>query len=114
MNFKYVMKKVLVDKATDFKTRSDRPEYWWFTLYASIILVLAMLIDNYVIGLTFFSFLDPFGEVNESGILTLIWLLVTLVQSISVTARRLHDRGHSGWWQLMFFIPILNLSLIHI
>ena len=59
MNFKYVMKKVLVDKATDFKTRSDRPEYWWFTLYASIILVLAMLIDNYVIGLTFFSFLVP-------------------------------------------------------
>ena len=51
---------------------------------------------------------EPFGKTTDSGVLTALWMLVTLVQSLSVTARRLHDRGHSGWWQLLFVIPGLN------
>lgn len=108
MHFKEIMKTVLVDRATDFNTRSNRPEFWWFTLYAMIVAGLLMLIDNYVINYTFFSIVDPFSDQQESGILVLIWFLATLVQSLSLTARRLHDRGHSGWWQLLFFIPVLN------
>ena len=103
-----IMKTVLVTRATDFNGRSERPEFWWFTLYATIIAGLLMLVDNYVLGVTFFSILEPFGEMKESGVLVLLFMLATLVQSISVTARRLHDRGRSGWWQLMFVVPVLN------
>jgi len=35
--------------------------------------------------------------------------LATLPASLSVTVRRLHDRGHSGWWVIAFFVPVLNL-----
>jgi uncharacterized membrane protein YhaH (DUF805 family) len=108
MHFIKIMKTVLVDRATDFYTRSDRPEFWWFTLYAMIVAGLLMLIDNYIINYTFFSIVDPFGDMNESGVLVLLFFLGTLIQSLSLTARRLHDRGHSGWWQLLFFIPVLN------
>ena len=108
-----IMKTVLVTRATDFNGRSERPEFWWFTLYATIIAGLLMLVDNYVLGVTFFSILEPFGEMKESGVLVLLFMLATLVQSISVTARRLHDRGRSGWWQLMFIVPILNFIVIY-
>ena len=37
MDFISVMKTVVVDRATDFNGRSDRPEYWWFCLYATLI-----------------------------------------------------------------------------
>ena len=102
------MKTVLVDRATDFNGRSDRPEFWFFSLYISIIAVLLGLVDNYVIGFTFWSILEPFGEMEECGVLVALFMLATLVQSISLTARRLHDRGRSGWWQLMFVVPGLN------
>lgn len=108
MHIMKIMKTVLVDRATDFNGRSERPEFWWFTLYATIIAGLLMLVDNYVLGFTFFSILEPFGEMKESGVLVLLFMLATLVQSISVTARRLHDRGRSGWWQIMFVVPLLN------
>ena len=107
------MKTVLVTRATDIDGRSDRPEYWWFTLYATIVLGLLMVVDNYVLGLTFFSILEPWGEMQESGVLVMLFTLATLVQSICLNARRLHDRGHSGWWQLMLIVPFLNFIVIY-
>ena len=107
------MRTVLFDRATDFNGRSDRPEYWYFTLYASIIAGLLMLVDNYALGFTFWSMLEPFGDNPESGVLTMLFLFATLVQSISVTTRRLHDRGRSGWWQLGLIVPFLNFIVFY-
>ena len=107
------MKTVLVERATDINGRSDRPEYWWFTLYACIVFALLAVVDYYVIGFTFFSILDPFGELNESGVLVALFTVATLVQSICLNARRLHDRGHSGWWQLALIVPFLNFIVIY-
>ena len=107
------MKTVLVTRATDINGRSDRPEYWWFTLYACIVFGLLAVVDYYVIGLTFFSILDPFGELQESGVLVALFTLATLVQSICLNARGLHDRGHSGWWQLGLIVPFLNFMVFY-
>ena len=101
------MKTVLVDRWKDWSGRSNRPEYWFFTLYASIIAFLAMGIDH-LIGFQFFNWFDPFAENNNAGIFVLVWILATLPASLSVTVRRLHDRGHSGWWLIACFVPFLN------
>jgi len=106
------MKTVLVTRATDINGRSNRPEYWFFTLYASLVAFVAMGIDS-LIGFTFFNWFDPFAENNNAGIFVLAWMLATLVQSICLNARRLHDRGHSGWWQLGFIVPGLNIIVIY-
>ena len=108
-----IMKTVLVTRATDINGRSDRPEYWWFTLYACIVFGLLAVVDNFVLGFTFFSILEPWGEMQESGVLVALFTLGTIVQSITLTARRLHDRGHSGWWQLMLIVPFLNFIVIY-
>ena len=108
-----IMKTVLVTRATDFNGRSDRPEYWWFCLYATLIALGCMATDYFLIGYTFFSMTEPFSTNYDSGVLTAIWMLVTFIQSLSLTARRLHDRGHSGWWQLMFVVPVLNFIVIY-
>ena len=113
MNIFSNFKTVLWEKATDINGRSDRPEYWWFTLYATIVYGLCALVDNYLLGYTFFSIVEPWGEMQESGVLVAIWVLVTLVQSICLNARRLHDRGHSGWWQLGVIVPGLNFIVIY-
>jgi len=112
-HFKNNLKTVLVDRATDFNGRSDRPEYWYFVLYATLIALGCMATDYFVIGYTFFSMAEPFGETTDSGVLTAIWVLVTFIQSLSLNARRLHDRGHSGWWQLLFLVPVLNFIVIY-
>ena len=107
------MKTVLVERATDINGRSDRPEYWFFTLYASIIMFALMGIDQYVLGFTFYSIFDPFGEATDSGVLSVLFMLATLVQSVCLNARRLHDRGHSGWWQIGMLIPFLNFVVFY-
>ena len=74
------LKTVLWDKKFDFSSRANRPEFWFFGLYAGIIMGILMLVDYYVIGFTFFSIFTPFEEgVNESGVLSLAFLLLTLI-----------------------------------
>ena len=111
-HFKNNLKTVLVDRATDFNGRSDRPEYWFFSLYATLIMFVTMGIDK-LIGIQFFNWFDPFSETSNSGIFGVLWILGTLVQSLSVTARRLHDRGHSGWWIIGLFVPVLNFIVLY-
>ena len=43
---------------------------------------------------------------SEIGILSIIFTLIILIPSISVTSRRLQDRGFTGWWQLSYLILV--------
>jgi uncharacterized membrane protein YhaH (DUF805 family) len=106
------MKTVLVDRWKDWSGRSNRPEYWFFGLYATIIMFILMGVDS-LIGVQFFNWIDPFSTSYNSGILTALFLLGTLPASLSLTARRIHDRGHSGWWILGLFIPVLNFVVLY-
>lgn len=44
----------------------------------------------------------------SSGIL-LIWDLIILWPSIALYIKRAHDRNRSGWFILLFLVPLLNL-----
>ena len=56
-------------------------------------------------------------SVDSNGPLSIIFSIITILPSLSVAARRLHDRGHSGWNQLWILtiigiIPILIMLML--
>ncbi len=105
----------------DFRGRSRRLEFWMFSLL--VWLVYALLIFAFI-GSGFS--LDQAIGAGDQGWLVLVpavfsgagwligvWWLITLLPSIAVTVRRLHDRDHSGWWLLVAWItgpiPLINM-----
>jgi uncharacterized membrane protein YhaH (DUF805 family) len=41
-----------------------------------------------------------------------MYLLISFIPSLSITVRRLHDSGKSGWWLLLNIIPYLGWFVI--
>lgn len=48
----------------------------------------------------------------SAGTLSLIYALGVLVPGLAIGARRLHDTGRSGWWQLLMLIPLIGLIVL--
>ena len=97
--------KTLIDNAKDIVTkkyfcfdgRANRAEFWqWF---------LAVVIVNFVLGI-----LD--SAIIHKPILQGLFSLAILLPYLGVTARRLHDRGKSGWLQLIALIPIVGFIIV--
>jgi uncharacterized membrane protein YhaH (DUF805 family) len=90
-------------KYATFEGRASRSEFWWFYLFTLIVSWAAMAVSAIVLG----------GSEELTGALfELIVNLVFLVPSLAVGARRLHDIGMSGWWQLLVFTCIGIIVLI--
>lgn len=87
-------------KYAEFSGRSRRKEFWMFALFNIIALILAATIDN-LIGTTFGSI--PYGFVY------VIYSLITFIANLSLTVRRLHDVDKSGWFLLIYFIPLIGI-----
>lgn len=87
----------------NFSGRSGRPEYWWFVLFSVIASAVATAIDHFALG---YGWLDGIGPVD------LAFLAVTIIPSLAVSVRRLHDIGRSGWWLLILFIPIVGFIIL--
>lgn len=79
----------------NFKGRARRKEYWIFTILNLIIISALYLLED----ATNSDFLI---------VLLVIYYLFMLIPSLSVTVRRLHDIGHSGWMYLVNFIPLVG------
>jgi len=70
-----------------FDGRASRPEFWWWSLFC--------VLASAALGIL-------------SHKLSAVFTLVTLLPSIAVTTRRLHDTDRSGWWQLMYLVPLIG------
>ena len=79
----------------NFKGRARRKEYWLFNLFNILIIGILYLV----------------GSAMDSVLLLvvlLIYYFFMLIPSLSVTVRRLHDIGYSGWMYLVNFIPLVG------
>ena len=76
----------------DFEGRIGRQEFWMFVLFVFGI--------NVVIGML------------DVDVLSMVISLGLLVPNLAMGARRLHDTGRSGWWQLIGLIPIIGWIIL--
>ena len=86
--------KLCFSKYADFEGRAKRPEFWWFALFCFIGALVLEVVASYA---------------------SWAFSLATLVPSLAVGSRRLHDMNKSGWMQLIWLIPILGwIYLIYV
>ncbi len=85
-------------KYVTIEGRARRAEYWWFFLFMIAVSLVLSVVDSILFGPDF-------------GILGSLFALGVFLPAICVAIRRLHDRDMSGWWALLYFIPVLG-SLI--
>ena len=81
-----------------FSGRARRKEYWFFQLF-NCLFVGALLVVDAMTGMK--------GKASL-GLLSGLFVLATLLPSLGVWVRRLHDTNRSGWWTLIGFIPLVG------
>ena len=91
MDFQQAVKTCL-KKYVEFGGRAGRPEYWWFILAVFVL----QLVVSFVLG----------------DIVALLVNLGLLLPQLAAGTRRLHDMGKSGWFQLLWFIPVLGWAVM--
>ncbi|MEO8650438.1 MAG: DUF805 domain-containing protein [Acidobacteriota bacterium] len=93
----------VLKKYAVFSGRARRKEYWLYVLFNTIFAIVAAVLDN-VLGLAF-------RDVGYGPIYALYGLL-TLIPSLAVGVRRLHDIGKSGWYLLLALIPCVGAIIL--
>ena len=91
MDFVQAIKSCLGQYAT-FTGRASRSEFWWFFLFQVLVMVAASMLGDVINGIASLALLLP---------------------ALAVGARRLHDIGRTGWWQLLLLSGIGFLVLLY-
>jgi uncharacterized membrane protein YhaH (DUF805 family) len=79
--------KICFVKYANFKGCASRAEFWWWFVF-TLVVTAALRTISY----------------NVSGVFS----VATFLPSLAVAARRLHDTDRSGWWQLLYFVPVIG------
>jgi len=93
----------VLKKYAVFNGRARRKEYWFFSLFNLIIIIVLGVIDGMI---------GSYSASAGMGLLGGIYMLAVLVPAIAVGIRRLHDTDRSGWWLLLGLIPLAGLVLL--
>jgi uncharacterized membrane protein YhaH (DUF805 family) len=89
----------------NFDGTATRSEFWYFFLFTLIIGAITFGIDFY-----FFSeFFDKLGI----GLISSIASLFIIVPQLSLSSRRLHDIGKSGWW-ILIGLTVIGIIVLYV
>jgi len=81
-------------KYAQFSGRATRSEYWWFYLVTIAVSLLLAILDS--------VFSIPFT------LLSTIYFFASLIPSLAIQVRRLHDVDKSAWYMLLNFVIIIG------
>jgi uncharacterized membrane protein YhaH (DUF805 family) len=82
----------VLKKYAVFSGRARRQEYWMYFLFTMIFVFVCGFVDF----------------ILNTYIFIIVYLLATVIPSLAVSVRRLHDTGRSGWWLLISFVPFIG------
>ncbi|SEN19935.1 DUF805 domain-containing protein [Actinacidiphila rubida] len=86
----------VLKKYAVFSGRARRKEYWQYTLFTCIALVVLLIV----------------GAVVHTMIPYFLYLIAVIVPTLAVGVRRLHDTGKSGWFILLGLIPAVGSIIL--
>lgn len=90
----------------NFKGRARRSEFWFAFLFTSLV--------SAAIGIVFPGHVEHMNgfDIQQSSAAANLWSLATLLPTLSITWRRLHDVDKSGGWFFFVFLPIVGWILL--
>jgi uncharacterized membrane protein YhaH (DUF805 family) len=88
----------------NFSGRSTRSEYWYWTLPVVVVNVVLGVVDEK---------LNPGTQMGPLSWVTMIVFFASILPTLGVSIRRLHDIGRSGWWFLLWFTLIGGVVVIY-
>ena len=93
----------------NFLGKSSRREYWYTQLAESLIIFISYILMGIIAGI----FQENYeGFVSLYLILIISYTIIRIIPSWSLTVRRLHDSGKSGWISLIQLIPYVGGIII--
>lgn len=95
-------KAVVLERYATFGGRASRPAFWWFVLanFFAYVVLLVIVSVGYAIA-------DGLGNTLVVGVG--VYWLATLVPSLAVSVRRLHDTNRTGLLMLLSLLGIIPL-----
>ena len=75
----------------NFHGRATRREFWMFLLCHALVVTAFTVVDV----------ITGFRHETGLGLLSSLYSLITIIPSLAMHVRRLHDAGRSGWWPLL-------------
>lgn len=89
-----------------FQGRASRSEFWYFTLFDTLISGMLMAIMYWAVNT---------GNIDLGRIFYIVIIVYTLglaLPRLGIMVRRLHDTGRSGWWYFIIFIPLVGVLVL--
>jgi uncharacterized membrane protein YhaH (DUF805 family) len=106
MSFVDAIKSFFKNYAT-FTGRARRSEFWWTVLFTTLVSTgLSILFPGSVMEL------DGGITVQQNHPIVSLWSFATLLPSLAITWRRLHDVSKSGPYFFFILLPIVGWILL--
>lgn len=83
-----------------YEGTATKREYW------------CVLVFNLVIGVLATLAIYKGDYLKIAGIVLCTYLVVALIPMLSLTVRRLHDTGKSGWWMCLALVVVVGLIVL--
>jgi uncharacterized membrane protein YhaH (DUF805 family) len=105
MSFLDAIKSYFKNYAT-FKGRARRSEFWFTVLFTFLVSAALSIVFPGPTEMVWNM------EVEQSSAAENLWSLATVIPSLAVTWRRLHDVGRSGKYFFFILIPIAGVIML--
>jgi uncharacterized membrane protein YhaH (DUF805 family) len=101
-------------KYATFSGRASRSEYWWWALVnviiSAVLNILSLALGGMGVGQVGTESL-PAGAV-AINVVAGLWGLATIIPTLALAWRRLHDTNRSGAWYLLILIPLVGAIIL--
>ena len=104
--------KTCFSKYSDFSGRASRSEFWYFALFIVIYALVIGFLSGIILAIQYPEMSDQDIDYFYDSF-AMLFLLPIVLPSLTVTARRFHDFGHSGWIQIGFYFVMGILEIMN-